>query len=59
MIWFFLSVLFASNAMLWWRVSYLERVVVKLAEFEIFYATTGGTGGTGKMEFEQIWRPGK
>lgn len=55
MIWFFLSVLFASNAMLWWRVSYLERVAVKLAEFELFYAMTGGTG---KMEFEQIWRPG-
>jgi len=56
MIWFFLSVLFASNAMLWWRVSYLERVAVKLAEFELFYAMTGGTG---KMEFEQIWRPGQ
>jgi|GEM_PF-3324973 len=40
MIWFFLSVLFASNAMLWWRLLYLESVAAKL-------------------EFEQMWRPGK
>ena len=34
MIWFFLSVLFASNAMLWWRLLYLEGNFVKYSHVE-------------------------
>ena len=56
MIWFLIAALFVSNALLWLRVRYLEYVAVKLAEFECFYAASGGTG---KLEFEEVWRSEK
>ena len=56
MMWFLIAVFFVSNVLLWIRMITLEVAVLKLAELACFYAASGGTG---KMEFEWIWRPGE